>query len=226
MIDETQVTDEPLVDQTPPEQQEEKIEDALYNTDQKQDEPVNDGDEKTEDSEDDELVAQSGEEDPQEETEEPAEGDEKEVEVKLELEEGSLVSSEMLGEIEAWAKDNNLSQEAATGILQNQDKLLKSWVESKMQENETVIEGWRDIVINDKVLGGENLKKTVANAKKTVERFATPEFTDMLRQTGYGDHPEVVRFFSRIGTLLNNDSLVDGGEFGGTRSAEEIFYGS
>lgn len=212
------VTDEPVVEQ--------KAEDVLYSEDQQSDEPVDNDQEKTEDSEADEVVAESKEEEGQEETSETTEDKEQEQDYKLELEEGSLLSEAMLGEIEGIAKENSLSKEAASNLLKTQDKMLKSWVENQMQAHEAEKDGWREQVINDQALGGDNLKKTVANARKTVDRFASEEFVNLLRSSGYGDHPEVVRMFSRIGALLSEDTLVQGGEFGGSRSAEELFYGN
>ena len=71
----------------------------------------------------------------------------------------------------------------------------------------------------DPILGGKDgaaLVETVALADKVLDKFGTPELRNMLSKTGYGNHPELVRIFRRIGETLKDDSVIlNGRDTGG-----------
>lgn len=202
----------------------EKIEDTLYDNSEQIDEPADESKEETKDSEIE--VTESSEAAETEETEETSGSEETVLDYKLELAENSRMDNSMLEAVTAYAKENNLSKDMAAGLLSKQEELLSSWVESKTEEMMAVRDSWSDAVRNDKVLGGDNLDKTIESARRVVDRFASEEFVGMLIETGYGDHPEVVRFLTKIGSLMENDTLITGKDFGGEKSTEDYFYGS
>ena len=123
-------------------------------------------------------------------------------------------------------KVEHVNNDQAMGLLTKQEELLNNFVAAKTKELETIKDGWRSEVINDEILGGGNLKTTIEQARRTVEKFATPEFKEMLRETGYGDNIEVVRFFSKIGAMMQDDTIVTGSEFAGEKPVEDYFYGN
>lgn len=150
-----------------------------------------------------------------------------EVVYKLELSKESRLDNSNVEEIISFAKENNLSNEQAQAILNKQESLISKIFEESQALQEKQISEWREAVINDKVMGGNNLKVTAENARKVVERFGTEEFISILRDTGYGDNPEVVRFLSKIGAIMGDDSLIlPSARAESTKSIEELFYGS
>jgi hypothetical protein len=204
-------------------------EDTLYGKDQEVDETVDETKEEAKDSEkvdDVETVAKSEEEAESGETEEEATGEDEKVEYKLELKSDSVLDNSMFEGIEAFARENNLSEDVAKGLLSKQEELLIDFVNMKTQELEAQKDTWREQVINDKTLGGENLDKTIESARRVVTKFGNEAFINMLKETGYGDNVEVVRFFSKIGSMMSDDTLVTGNEFGGEKPVEDYFYGS
>lgn len=73
------------------------------------------------------------------------------------------------------------------------------------------MEQWRQEVADDPQLGGEHLAATVA-----LDRFDTDKSIGrLLEESGYGNHPAVLRFFSRLADSLLEDSLP-GSEGGGS----------
>ena len=62
----------------------------------------------------------------------------------------------------------------------------------------------------DKEFGGEKLDENLAIAKTALDKFATPEFTKLLNDTGLGNHPEVLRVFVRAGKAISPDSVIPG----------------
>lgn len=69
-------------------------------------------------------------------------------------------------------------------------------------------EAWGNQSKADKEFGGEKLAENLAVAGKAMEKFATPEFRTFLKESGLGDHPEMIRAFYRAGKLLSEDNRV------------------
>lgn len=65
-------------------------------------------------------------------------------------------------------------------------------------------DGWLKQVKADPELGGRRLKRTLENAQYAM-RYGTAKFRKLLDETGYGNHPEVVRFCARIGAAIRTD---------------------
>lgn len=87
-------------------------------------------------------------------------------------------------------------------------------------------EDWPAAVKADKEIGGEHYDRTISRVNLAIERFATPEFKKVLNDTGYGNHPELVRIFERIGAAMAEDGNIrPSGSVGGQKPMEDIFYG-
>ena len=69
---------------------------------------------------------------------------------------------------------------------------------------------WAETSKADKEFGGEKLGENLAIAKTALDKFATPEFTKLLNDTGLGNHPEVLRVFYRAGKAISADTVVTG----------------
>jgi len=148
------------------------------------------------------------------------------IDYELTLKEGSLLDPSTLEAMKSFAIEHKLSKEAAQAVLSNQEKFLEHIQKTESEQQDLELQAWRDSVVNDKVLGGANLAKTAENARKVVTRFGNQEFIKLLNETGYGDHPEMVRFLSQVGAMMSDDSIVTAKSHMAPRSAEELFYGT
>jgi hypothetical protein len=229
---ETTTTNETLSTSAQEQQAPEKtIEEQFYGTkeetteseSQDQTASTNESSEASEEVDKVEGEKESGEQGKTEDSDDNVEGED----WTLELPEESFVTEEAMKEIEAFAKDNKLSKEAASKLLERENLAVADYINKQDAELEKELKGWRDSVINDPDMGGENLKTTVETARRVVEHFGTEEFISLLSETGYGDHPEVVRVLSRIGKLMSDDSLVTPQSKAQTKDKplEEYFYG-
>lgn len=151
-----------------------------------------------------------------------------EVAYDVKLPDGSLLAAEKVEEVVAYAKDNKLTNEQAQALINRESDAVKSWRDSQESAFEETKAKWVETVMSDKEIGGADFNKNVEFAHRALERFASPELKDALSKTGFGNHPELVRVFARIGKAMANDSLVKGGADrpGQKKSMEEIFYGS
>lgn len=69
---------------------------------------------------------------------------------------------------------------------------------------------WVDQVNADPEIGGDKLKLTLAYSRAAVDFIGDPELTKLLNETGYGNHPVLVKAFAKIGKQIAPDSFVDG----------------
>lgn len=145
---------------------------------------------------------------------------------ELKAGEDSYLDDEQVKAVESYAKDKKLTKEQAEEILNRENAAVKSFYEKQHQQFKTAQEQWVEEIKKDPELGGDNFSKNAEFAKRAVEKFATPKFKEQLEQSGYGNHPELVRVFARIGKLISDDKMVTPGtSVSGSRSYEEIFYG-
>lgn len=129
---------------------------------------------------------------------------------EFKLPEGAQVDEALLGKFTPLAKELNLSQEGA-------QRLVDLYTEAQGQAMKTVTDHWANLnqewvgkVNSDAEYGGADLDKNVAIAKKAIDAFGTPELKDALNLTGVGNHPEIVRFFYRVGKAISDDKFDTG----------------
>ena len=84
---------------------------------------------------------------------------------------------------------------------------------------------WRKEATEDPQIGGANLPTTVARAQLALDRFDEGKrIGQLLEQTGYGNNPDVLRFFNRLADSLMEDGLVQGQTGGTMPPLEERMY--
>lgn len=178
----------------------------------------------SEDPEGDKVTTDDANKDSTAETKTDEEGT-AEIVYDLKLGENTFLSESNVSEATEFAKTHGLSNEAAQAVLQREDLAIANYVSSQAEANDVEINSWEKQVREDSVLGGDNLNTTVNNSKLVLDKFGSEEFVGILRSTGYGNHPDVVRFLSAVGASMRDDKLITGKEPGQTKSTEDIFYG-
>lgn len=234
----TATTEQPLNNDMPAEQTNPINQDAvegLYGKEETESKDSNPSNLLGKDSEsnDEEQVAseqdESGADESSKDESESEEGGEA-IEYELKLSEESpleAVSEKMISEVMEFAKEHKLSNEVAQHILNDRENIIHSALEMGQMQEDAQIEEWKQSVIDDPHLGGQNLNETVAKARKAVEVFGGEEIATLLQETGYGNHPAIVRLFSKLGELTNDDVLLSGsGYTPAPKSTEDIFYGN
>lgn len=125
--------------------------------------------------------------------------------------EGIDVKPEQVTEFTSLAKSYNLTQEQAQGLIDYQTKLQAAASESMEAARIEMETGWRQAAETDKEFGGAKLPETTAMASLALQRFGSPELTKFLtKDTRLGDHPEVLKFFARVGKGLGEDKHIQG----------------
>ena len=83
---------------------------------------------------------------------------------------------------------------------------------------------WLQQIEADAEIGGAAKQASQASAAKALHQFGTPELRVLLKDSGLEAHPEVVRFFSRAGKAISEDSFVSGRP--PTKSTAQALYGA
>lgn len=150
---------------------------------------------------------------------------ESDVKYELKMPEGSLLDKESLERIEAYAKERGLSNDDAQEILDQESDAIEDYRNDQEEQLKELTQvQWVEQAKADKEIGGEKFKESAELSRRALEKFGTAEFSDELIRTGFGNHPELIRMFSRIGRAMENDTLVKGEAKAAPKNMEDIFY--
>jgi len=118
----------------------------------------------------------------------------------------------------ALARELGLSQPMAEKLLPFAESTVTRYREALAAANEPEkgaawlarVGEWDNAIKADPELGAtpERLETTRVNAKRALDTFFTPAFAQMLTTTGFGSHPELVRGFAKVGSLLQEGKII------------------
>ena len=103
------------------------------------------------------------------------------------------------------AKELDLPQKDAQKVL---DKVAPVIQEKQAKAMEQAKIDWANDSQSDEEFGGENLNANLDIAKKSLEAFGSDSLKSLLQETGFGNHPEIIRFMYRAGKAISEDSYV------------------
>lgn len=139
--------------------------------------------------------------------------------------EGVELNPALLGEFEGLARELNMPQNEAQAIVER----MTPKIQARMQAQQVEIMAqaradWLQQIESDAEIGGAAKQASQASAAKALHQFGTPELRVLLKDSGLEAHPEVVRFFSRAGKAISEDSFVSGRP--PTKSTAQALYGA
>ena len=120
------------------------------------------------------------------------------------------------------AKELNLPQEAAQKVL---DKVAPVIQAKQAKVLEEVKAGWVSDSQADEEFGGENLNDNLEVAKSALNAFGNQALKSLLVETGFGNHPEIIRFMYRAGKAISEDSYVgnsEGADYSGNNGPKDF----
>lgn len=138
---------------------------------------------------------------------------------------GVELNPALLGEFEGLARELNMPQDEAQAIVER----MTPKIQARMQAQQIEIMAqaradWLQQIESDAEIGGAAKQASQASAAKALHQFGTPELRVLLKDSGLEAHPEVVRFFSRAGKAISEDSFVSGRP--PTKSTAQALYGA
>lgn len=155
------------------------------------------------------------------------ESDEKEADnkeqIKIELKASALSENE-LAVIEGFAKESGLTNESANKLAKMVSDSMAERFQAEERAYHETVEQWKTETKRDPVIGGQNYESNVSAAREAVEKFGSDGFVKLLNDFGYGNHPEVVKTFMKIGLATRNDRIVSGKPANVEKPMEAYFY--
>ena len=105
------------------------------------------------------------------------------------------------------ARELNLSNDNAQKLL---DKVAPIMAERQQAQLDAIRSDWEQSSKADKEFGGEKLAENLGIAKKALDAFGTDELKSLLKESGLGNNPEVIRFMYRAGQNISEDKFIGG----------------
>jgi hypothetical protein len=139
---------------------------------------------------------------------------------EFKLPEGVTLDTARAEEFSTVAKSLKLTQEQAQQLVDLDVKRAQD----QMAAHAETVKGWANDLKADKDYGGDNLPATLADCRKVMDTFATPELRAYLDSTGLGNYPGLVRFVAKIGKSLSEDTFVKGGATTTAKDPAQAMY--
>ncbi|MCH9836412.1 hypothetical protein K0U83_12155 [bacterium] len=136
---------------------------------------------------------------------------------------GIALTDTTLESFAAEAKALNLPQDKAQALL---DSIAPQLAKQQVDTFKATVQGWQDATKADPEIGGDKLPQNLAHAQKAAETYFDADFNKLLKDSGLGNHPAMVRGLAKIGRTLASDTFIPGGSGdASTISAAQKLYG-
>jgi hypothetical protein len=138
----------------------------------------------------------------------------------LKMPDGVEVDQELLDTLGPQFKEIGLTNGQAQKLSDAYVKTLQDRASKQAEGWAKTIGKWADDAKADKDIGGDNWDGTVASATRAVNKLGTPALKEFLNASGGGNHPELIRFMSKVGAMIREDNPASGGAGGDGKPAE------
>lgn len=140
--------------------------------------------------------------------------------------EGMEADTALIEGISPVLKELGLSQEGAQKLVDAYNTKIQADTTATQAASEAMVKGWKNDLMNDAEFGGAKFNENAAIANAAIKEFGTPALVQMLQATGISNHPEMVKFAHKIGSLISEDGFNRGAaDKGAKKSDAVILYG-
>lgn len=106
------------------------------------------------------------------------------------------------------ARELNLTQDSAQKVI---DKVVPVMQARQAEQFNAMKAQWADQAKTDTEFGGDNFDQNMAVAKQALDKFGSEGLTSLLNDTGFGNHPEWIRFTFKVGQALSEEKVFGSG---------------
>ena len=140
--------------------------------------------------------------------------------------EGYPISEGALKGLNEVCKSANLNEEQANAVMAYMQGNYTSFMAQQQEAMQAQAKTWIGEFQADKEFGGDKFDASVADAQRALAAFdKSGTVSKMLKETGYGNNPDVLRIFARVGRALGEDQLAGNGGGGvEQKPLEDRFY--
>lgn len=145
----------------------------------------------------------------------------------FDLGEGVNLNPEVMTNFTTLAKKHNLSQEAAAEFAALGANITRGFAPAQEAILKEADAKWQKDSRADAEFGGTKYDENLSVAKKALDTFGTPELVKFLDESKLGNHPEVIRYFYKVGSRIGEDKMFTGDAPNpATKSASDVLYGA
>lgn len=134
---------------------------------------------------------------------------------------GMTIDADLLTEATPIFKEAGLSNEQAQAILPAAKSLVEKTQQATVQNlidaGNQQRKAWLDAAKADEQIGGAKWDASLDSAGRALDALGHAEgseFRTTLNETGFGNHPEMIRIFARIGEMVGEDGDFVRGDAG------------
>lgn len=139
--------------------------------------------------------------------------------------EGYPISEGALKGLNEVCKSANLNEEQANAVMAYMQSNYTSFVAQQQEAMQAQAKTWIGEFQADKEFGGDKFDASLADAQRALATFdKSGTVSKMLRETGYGNNPDVLRIFARVGRALGEDQLIGKGGGAEQKPLEERLF--
>lgn len=146
--------------------------------------------------------------------------------------EGFEMDEASTADVGALAKEFGLDQAQAQKMVDKHIDIVSKSLDSATAAKESALKEWASQTMADKEFGGSNLSENIAGARKAMNSFSQPavdadgkallhqdgslkgqqmsEVEVLMNESGWGNHPAMIRVFHRINQAISQDHFVQG----------------
>jgi len=110
-------------------------------------------------------------------------------------------------ELIKFAQDNKLDPKIAQQLIDREVQSVLSVMEQAREDHKEQASKWVESLKKDKDFGGDNFSGNAKKVAAFVKQHADPETIAFFNETGFGNHPGIVKMFHKLASNLGSDSL-------------------
>jgi len=138
--------------------------------------------------------------------------------------EGQEINTDLTGKFKTLAKDLNLTQEQAQTMFSLGTEMRNADVEAQTVAWQEQRAEWVKTAKIDPEIGGAVFDANVNASKQVLADYGNEGLVNLLNESGYGDHPEVLRFLTKLSKVTGERSSAGGNRAEGEVSAAEVLF--
>jgi len=139
---------------------------------------------------------------------------------EFKMPDGFTLDATVAQEFSPIAKEMGLTQEQAQKFADVYAKAQQRQLDTHTEQ----MSQWVDQVKADKEIGGDKLAENLSIARKAIDTFGGDEVRTLLNDTGFGNHPALIRMAVKIGKAISEDALIRGTQAGVEGDAASRMY--
>lgn len=138
----------------------------------------------------------------------------------------TVVDELLVEDFRRFAFEQKMSLENARLMAEFYEKYVQGQCRKQRLEEAERLKNMCRACEEDSEYGGLDFHGNMRYARAAMLRFDDGSLAKILNETGFGSHPEVVRFMYRVGRALAEKDMPRAKEAKQERSAAELFYPS